>query len=68
MSARSLTANEWHALASAVTERHEQLADRAEGSSERTGRERAALERAIGKVRQHLVDDRSWGNTGSSPG
>jgi len=57
----SLTANEWHALASAIAERRENLDDRAEGHGERTGRERAALDRAVRKVREQLVDARSWG-------
>lgn len=57
---RPLTAAEWHALASAVAERGESLAER-DGPGERTGRERAALDRAIGKVREALVTDQSWG-------
>lgn len=57
----SLTAAEWHALASAVAERDENLAVRAEDHGERTGRERAALDRALVKVRQQLVVERSWG-------
>lgn len=56
----SLTAAEWWALASAVAERAENLAER-DAPGERTGRERAALDRAVGKVREALVTDRSWG-------
>lgn len=56
----SLTAAEWHALASAAAERGENLAER-DRLGERTGRERAALDRAVGKVREQLVTDRSWG-------
>lgn len=57
----SLTANEWHALASAIAERDENLRDRQEAGERRLGVERAALYRAQRKVREALVTDRSWG-------
>lgn len=56
----TLTAAEWHALASAVAERAENLEDRGQ-QGEQVGREAAALTRALGKVRAELVGPRSWG-------
>lgn len=58
----SLTAREWWALAAAYAERAENLTVRADEQGEATRRELAALERAIGKVREALVTDRSWGS------
>lgn len=54
-----LTAWEWHALAAAIAEREENLTDRGD-QGETVGRELAALRRAKGKVREHLVSPRSW--------
>ncbi len=62
MSARpSLTAAEWHALASAIAERDCNLEARHDDHGEPVGRERAALKRAAEKVQAELVARRSWG-------
>lgn len=57
---RKLTQKEWWSLCAAVAERAENLSVRAEEQSEATGRDAAALDRALEKVREQLAPSGRW--------